>query len=188
MIRKNPTILKIIERLTGSGQGILQRNFRRGDLVIRQGADTTAVFFIRAGIVKCTFGADNGKEYILEFLGEGQVLGELEAIGGMAAMSSVHAISELAVYMLDKGSFLDLLRRNTELNTAMLELMARRLTDTALRSAKQQLNTLEHNLAQLLDALQQENLPCTKQELADYLGITLRSLNRMMRDRGMGTC
>jgi len=186
MIRKNLTILRIIDELAGSsqgGKGILLRNFYKGHLLIGQGAATTNVFFIRSGIVKCTFSESNDKEYILEFLGEGQVLGELEAITQAPAMSSVRAISDLAVYMLDKTTFLDLLRRNEAFNKAMMELMAVRLTDTALRSARQQLNPLEHNLTQLLAALEYEKLPCTKQELADYLGITLRSLNRLLKHR-----
>lgn len=186
MIRKNLTILRIIDELAGSGpagQGILLRNFHKGHLLIGQGTTTTNVFFIRSGIVKCTFSENNDKEYILEFLGEGQVLGELEAITQAPAMSSVRAISDLAVYMLDKTTFLDLLRRNEAFNKAMMELMAVRLTDTALRSARQQLNPLEHNLTQLLAALEYEKLPCTKQELADYLGITLRSLNRLLKQR-----
>ncbi|HVV02815.1 MAG TPA: Crp/Fnr family transcriptional regulator [Puia sp.] len=186
MIRKNLTILRIIDELAGSGQtghGILVRNFHKGHLLIGQGTTTTNVFFIRSGIVKCTFSENNDKEYILEFLGEGQVLGELEAITQAPAMSSVRAISDLAAYMLDGSSFLDLLRRNEDFNRAMMELMAVRLTDTAQRSARQQLNPLEHNLTQLLAALEYEKLPCTKQELADYLGITLRSLNRMLKDR-----
>lgn len=186
MIRKNLTILRIIDELAGSGQtghGILVRNFHKGHLLIGQGTTTTNAFFIRSGIVKCTFSENNDKEYILEFLGEGQVLGELEAITQAPAMSSVRAISDLAAYMLDGSSFLDLLRRNEDFNRAMMELMAVRLTDTAQRSARQQLNPLEHNLTQLLAALEYEKLPCTKQELADYLGITLRSLNRMLKDR-----
>ena len=186
MIRKNLTILRIIDELAGSGpagQGILLRNFHKGHLLIGQGTTTTNVFFIRSGIVKCTFSENNDKEYILEFLGEGQVLGELEAITQAPAMSSVRAISDLALYMLDKTTFLDLLRRNEAFNKAMMELMAVRLTDTAPRSARQQLNPLEHNLTQLLAALEYEKLPCTKQELADYLGITLRSLNRLLKQR-----
>ena len=179
MIRKDPTILSIID---GMGEGILSRQFRKGDLLIAQGVVTSTVFFIKSGIVKCSF-AEDEKEYILEFLGEGQVLGEIEAITRIPAMSSVRAISDLSVYMLDKASFLHLLRRNENLNMAMLELMARRLADTAQRSARQQIRPLEQSLRQLLEALEHEKLPCTKQELASYLGVTLRSLNRLLREK-----
>ena len=180
-------ILRIIEELAadGGGQGILLRHFPKGHLLIGQGGNTANVYFIKSGIVKCTFSEEDDKEFILEFLGEGEVLGEIEAISKAPAMSSVRAISELSVYMLDKAGFLALLGRHGAFNAAILELMAVRLTDTAVRSARQQLNPLERNLSQLLDALEYEKLPCTKQELADYLGITLRSLNRLLRERGI---
>jgi CRP-like cAMP-binding protein len=186
MIRKNPVILRIIDELVAEGhlgQAILQRHFPKGHSLIDQGASLTNVYFIRSGIVKCTFTEDGDKEYILEFLGEGEILGEIEAICKTPAMSSVWTISELSTYMMDKTSFLDLLGRHAGFNAAILELMAVRLVNTATRSARQQLNTLEHNLANLLEVLEYERLPCSKQELADYLGITLRSLNRLLRER-----
>lgn len=188
MVRKKPAILQIIGELAlgQQGQGLLLRNFPKGHLLIGQGSTTTNVFFIRSGIVKCSYAEDNNKEYIFEFLGEGEVLGEIEAICRTPAMSGVRAISDLSVFMLDKTSFLDLLGRHAALNAAILELMAVRLADTAVRSARQQLNPLKHNLARLLDALEKEKLPCTKQELADYLGITVRSLNRLLRGREVG--
>lgn len=186
MIRKSPAISHIIDELVADGQlggSVLQRHFPKGHSLFAQGATTSSVYFIRSGIVKCTFTEDHQKEYILEFLGEGEVLGEIEAICGMPAMSTVRTISELSTYMMDKTSFLELLRRHAGFNAAILELMAVRLVNTATRGARQQLNTLEHNLANLLEVLENERLPCTKQELADYLGITLRSLNRLLGGR-----
>jgi len=183
MIRKSPILLHIIDELVADGQlgqSVLQRHFPKGHSLFEQGASTSNVYFIRSGIVKCTFTEDQEKEYILEFLGEGEVLGEIEAICKTPAMSTVRTISELSTYMMDKMSFLDLLRRHAGFNSAIMELMAMRLFNTATRSARQQLNTLEHNLANLLEVLENERLPCTKQELADYLGITLRSLNRLL--------
>jgi len=186
MIRKSPILLHIIDELVADGQlgqSVLQRHFPKGHSLFEQGASTSNVYFIRSGIVKCTFTEDQEKVYILEFLGEGEVLGEIEAICKTPTMSTVRTISELSTYMMDKMSFLDLLRRHAGFNSAIMELMAMRLFNTATRSARQQLNTLEHNLANLLEVLENERLPCTKQELADYLGITLRSLNRLLGGR-----
>lgn len=184
MIRKNPVILRIVNELVAGGQlgqAILQRQFPKGHSLFEQGAATANVYFIRSGIVKCSFAEDRDKEYILEFMGEGEVLGEIEAICRTPVMSTVRSISELSVYMMDKTSFLDLLSRHAAFNFAIMELLAVRVSNTATRSARQQLNTLEHNLANLLAVLESERLPCTKQELADYLGITLRSLNRLWK-------
>jgi len=184
MIRKSPVLLKIVQELEAAGQAIRLRHFPKGHLLVQQGATIGSVFVIKSGIVKCTLAEDVDKEYILEFLGEGEIVGELEAICAKPALSGVRAISAVSVYALDKGSFLDLLRKHAALNAAILELMALRLANTATRSARQQLHTLEYNLEQLMAALEHEKLPCSKQELAEYLGITLRSLNRLLKKRG----
>jgi CRP-like cAMP-binding protein len=183
MIRKSPMILRIVDELVAGGQlgqAILQRHFPKGHSLIDQGAETANVFVIRSGIVKCSI-ADQEKEFILEFMGEGEVLGDLEAIRKVPAISTVRAISALSVYMMDNASFLDLLARHAAFNMAILETLAVKVANTGTRNARQQLNTLEHNLANLLEVLESEQVPCTKQELADYLGITLRSLNRLWK-------
>jgi len=184
MIRKSPVLLKIVEELQAVGQAIRLRHFPKGHLVIEQGTALGNVYVIKSGIVKCTYAEDIDKEYILAFLGEGETLGELEAICAMPALSGVRTISEVSVYAMDKGSFLELLGKHPALNAAVLELMALRLANTATRSARQQLHTLEYNLEQLMAVLEREKLPCSKQELAEYLGITLRSLNRLLKKRG----
>jgi hypothetical protein len=61
-----------------------------GEKGAAKGASTNNMYFIRSGIVKCTFAEDQDKEYILEFLGEGEILGEIEAICKTPAMSSGH--------------------------------------------------------------------------------------------------
>ncbi len=183
MIRKSPVILRIVDELVAGGQvgqAILSRHFPKGHSLIDQGAETAHVFVIRSGIVKCSF-ADQDKEFILEFMGEGEVLGDLEAICKMPAISTVTAISALSVYMMDNASFRDLLLKHAAFNMAILETLAVKVANTGTRNARQQLNTLEHNLANLLEVLESEQVPCTKQELADYLGITLRSLNRLWK-------
>src|ERR1700722_19967029 len=120
MIRKSPVILRIVDELMAGGQlgqAILQRHFPKGHSLIDQGAETAHVFVIKSGIVKCSI-ADQDKEFILEFMGEGEVLGDLEAIGKMPAISTVTAISALSVYMMDNASFLDLLARHAAFNMA----------------------------------------------------------------------
>jgi CRP-like cAMP-binding protein len=188
MIRKSPDILRTIEELAAGGlQGgaFLFRVAKKGELLVRQGEATTKVVVIRSGVVKCYITEGNEKDFILDFLGEGEVLGELEAICRTPALCNVQTLSEAAVYLIDKPTFLDLLGKHGGLNMAILELMAIRLANTATRAARQQLYTLDHSLSQLMAVLEREKIPVTKQDLADYLGISLRSLNRLLKARGI---
>jgi CRP-like cAMP-binding protein len=187
MVRKSPTLLRTIEELGAGGRegrAMLLRQVPKGEMLVRQGEDTAKVLVIRSGIVKCYITEDNEKEYILEFMGEGEVLGEIEAICRTPAMCNVQTLTDVGVYQVDKPSFLDLLAKHPAFNAAILGLMAVRLANTATRAARQQLYTLDYSLSQLLAVLEREKIPVTKQDLADYLGISLRSLNRVLKERG----
>ena len=186
MVRKSPNILKLVDALAAEGrmgEALLLRRLPKGHTLIVQGEAGEKVYVIRSGIVKCFIGEDNEKEYILEFLGEGEVLGELEAICGARRLCTVRTLTETSVYLFDKTGFLDLLAKDPVFNKAIMELLAIRLANTASRASRQQLYTLEHNLDQLIAALDAERLPCSKQDLADYLGISLRSLNRLLKEK-----
>src|SRR5579872_1829124 len=100
MIRKSPDILRTIEELAAGGrrgEGFLLRVAKKGELLVRQGETTTKVLVIRSGVVKCYITEGNEKDFILDFLGEGEVLGELEAICRTPALCTVQTLSEVVV-------------------------------------------------------------------------------------------
>jgi len=156
------------------------RGFEKGSRLIVQDKTSRNVFVIRSGVVKCFISEDNGKEYILEFLGEGEVLGEIEAIRRIPCMCTVEALTAGEVFAVDKAVFMRLLEENRELNSAVMELMATRLINTAARASRQQLYTLSHSLVQLVEILDAGQIVFTKQDLSNYLGISPRSLNRLL--------
>ena len=183
MIRRSPTILRIIDKLVsahGSQSPVSVRDIEKGSRLVVQDKTTRNVFVIRSGIVKCFISEENGKEYILEFLGEGEVLGEIEAIRRIPGICTVEALTAGSVFAIDKNAFMRLLQENSELNLAVLELMATRLTNTGTKASQQQLYTLSHTLVNLVKVLDAGQITFTKQDLSNYLGISLRSLNRLL--------
>jgi len=185
MIRKSPIFLQLIQELIASDAlKTLAREFQKGEHLITQGSAIQDVFVIRQGLIKCFISEDNGKEYILEFLGEGEVLGEIEAIKRIPCISTVEALTPTSVYKIDISTFTHLLQKEQKLNWAVVDLMATRLANTAIRSSRQQLYSLSHTLANLMEVLDSGKIPFTKQDLSAYLGISVRSLNRLLREMG----
>jgi len=158
------------------------REFPPKRRLVEQDKNIRSVLVIRSGIVKCFIAEENGKEYILEFLGEGEILGEIEAIRRTPGMATVESLTPVSVFAIEKAFFLQLLKADAAFNQAVLELMAARLVNTAMRASRQQLYTLSHNLSRLLKILQQGQIAFTKQDLSDYLGISKRSLNRLLKE------
>jgi CRP-like cAMP-binding protein len=187
MIRKNLQLLQLMEGLADNAAlkgAITLRHFPVRHRLIQQDQKGELVYVIRSGITKCFITEENGKDFILEFLGEGEVLGELEAIRGQDAFSSVETVTPLSVFMMSRVQFLYLLRTQPELNAIILELLATRVANSAIRVARQQLYSLSELLPQLLSVLDSQGIQFTKQDLSEYLGISVRSLNRLLKEAG----
>jgi len=171
-----------LSETTGSKNAITLRNLPAGQKLIHQDEKSRSVYVIKSGVVKCYITEENEKDYILEFLGEGEALGEIEAIRSLRAISTVEAITPLSLYTMSSTQFLYFLRTMPDFNVLMMELLATRVVNSAIKGARQQLYARSHILPQLLSALESQGITFTKQDLSEYLGISLRSLNRLLKD------
>ncbi len=185
MLRKNPSFLSYIERLYEAmprKEDIILKTFRQGELLFGQGQDSVKVFIVKEGITKCYFSEDNGKEYILEFLSEGEILGEIEALRNIPCLCNVAAVSDVQAYALNMAFFKSLLEKDMHLNHMLLNALAERIINTSSRSSSQQLYTIGHGLSKILELQERQEISISKEDMAAYLGVTLRSLNRALRD------
>lgn len=177
MIRTNQDLLQFIEQLPG----IQQQTFPPGQKLFRQDQKAHHVYIVRQGIAKCYITEENSKDYILEFLGEGEVIGELELLTSAPILSTVEAVTELVVYKTDSAFFWHLLENNAAFNKIILKELATRVRQLAIRVSYQQLYPIEYTLLKLLSLFSYQELPLSKKDLADYLAITVRSLNRTIK-------
>lgn len=181
MLRTNLSFLSFVEQAYQSGRsdgGITLKSFPKGGLVLRQGSPATKVFIVKEGITKCYFSEENGKDYILEFLGAGETVGEIEVIKKMDCLCNIEAVTDVAVYAITIATFQSLLK-NPDFIQLLLGELADRIINTTTRSSFQQLYTIEHGLKKLLSLQSRQEITLTKEDMAKYLGITLRSLNRL---------
>lgn len=188
MIRKNEWLLNmmaLLERHPATGNAINHRQLAEKQRFIHQHEPSHNVYVIKSGIVKCFITEANGKDYIVEFLGEGESVGEIEAIRQMPAICTVEALTPLSVYVMRNEQFLHFLRTNPDFSFILLELLATRVANTSIKTAKQQLYSQSEILPQLLNALQAQQIRFTKQDLAEYMGISVRSLNRLLQNMNL---
>jgi CRP-like cAMP-binding protein len=180
MIRKNAQLLGLIEQLATTSGTIMLREYGVGQQMIYQGQQSQRVYIIRSGIAKCFITEENGKDYILEFLGEGELIGEIEAIRKQRAICTVEALTPLSIYTMTNIEFMHFLTTMPDFNAVVIELMATRISNSSVKGARQQLYTLSEIIPQLLEALNAQQITFTKQDLAQYMGISVRSLNRLL--------
>ncbi|WFB68119.1 Crp/Fnr family transcriptional regulator [Chryseobacterium sp. WX] len=185
MLRTNQTFLNYLDELhkkQNTSDDILVKSFSAGDQILVQDHQLSHVMMIKEGIVKCFLAEENGKEYIVEFLGSGEIIGEVELIKNINCLCSIEALNEVTVYAVKIPFFKALIKNDLALNHLLLESFAERIINTSSRASYQQLYTIEHTLKQLLQMQAKQNIHISKEDMAAYLGITVRSLNRILKD------
>jgi CRP-like cAMP-binding protein len=154
--------------------------FGANEIIINQGKFIKQIYVIKEGVSKCHINEENDKNFIVEFLGLGEIIGEVEAILNEKSVCSVTALSKVVLYKIELNYFKNLMQSNNEFNSLILMEMAKRIQQTAKRSSSQQLNTLEFSLLKILNLFKAQEITLCKNDLAEYLGITIRSLNRCL--------
>ncbi len=184
MLRTNQPFLDYLETLyekQPKKENIIIKSYAKGERLLTQNETSTKIMLIRSGITKCYFIEENDKEYIVEFLGKGEIIGEIEVIKNVPCLCSIEAISEVTVYAMSIPYFKDLLKNDLGLNNFLLDVFAERIVNTSSRASYQQLHTTEHTLNQFLE-LKSKEMEISKEDMAAYLGISVRSLNRSLKE------
>ena len=189
MLRENPDFLEYIKGLYAEHSEervIRQVNFAPKDFLMRQGSVLREAYVIAQGVCKISIEEENGKAYILEFLGKGEILGELELLRDTGCLCNVQALEHVCVYSLPKAYFFKLLETDFKLNHLMIQAFAERISNTSKKASFQKLYTLEDTLKEFMRLQVEQQLEVSKQDLAEYLGISVRSLNRTLKNMEAG--
>jgi CRP-like cAMP-binding protein len=85
------------------------------------------------------------------------------------------------VYAISIPFVRSLLEKELSFNKLLLESFTERIINTSTRASFQQMHTIEQTLGKLLEIQKAQGLTITKEDMAAYLGITIRSLNRALK-------
>lgn len=185
MLRTNPSFLTYAEELyerQKRKEDVIIKQYSKGQRLFLQNEEAVKVMFIKEGIVKCFFTENNDKDYILEFLGKGEIIGEIECIRDISCLCTIEAITDVTVYAFSVPYFRSLLVCDLELNKLLMNTFAERIINTSSRASYQQLHTIDDSLSKLLKLQSRIGIELSKEDMASYLGITVRSLNRGLKD------
>ena len=106
-------------------------DFRRGDILFRQGDPSRAIYFVRSGEVQLF----QGGVPLLRIGPEG-VLGEWSLMAGKPRADTAEAVGDVHCLMLRKGDFNRLRKQHGELEDAIRESLAKRI-DAVQRTSEQ---------------------------------------------------
>lgn len=172
--------------------------FVKGATIYRRGDEADHMMLILAGRLKISNITDDAREVVLNFLGEGDLTGELAALDGNPRSADATALERMEVAVLYRRDFMPALERNP---AALIEII--RLLSEKLRMAS---NMVEHSQLQMSSKAANGllrlasvhgrktgegillDLKLSQRDLGGYLGLsrenTSRELGRL-RDQGL---
>jgi CRP/FNR family transcriptional regulator, anaerobic regulatory protein len=157
-------------------------SLEKNKTIVEQGKLHKYLYVIKEGIVKCSITEDNNKSYTLEFLGVGEIIGEIETLLKCKNLATIKSLTQCLLYKIEIDHFNKILLNDPAFNRLLMIELATRLQNTAARASSQQLYTLQVSLKNLLFLLDKQSLKFNKSDLAEYLGISIRSLNRELKN------
>ncbi|MFI0924336.1 Crp/Fnr family transcriptional regulator [Streptomyces sp. NPDC021012] len=181
-----------------------QCSFAVGDVLIHEGDHARELMVLHQGVVKVTGGLDGDRSALMDVKNEGDVVGEVAAMGLGPRSATVTADREVTATVVPSHELLPFLRANPEAELALKLMIGRRLR----RSERWPLDYGRHSVsvrvARLLVELAQSHgkpgrnsvridVRLSQPELADLVGSTTDTVQKalaQLRSKGLisATC
>ena len=110
------------------------RNYRRGETVFVTDEPGECLYVVVSGLVKVFVSSPRGDDLVLATVGPGDAFGELSVLDRGGRSASAEAVDASTLLILDRSSFIELIRDRPELVDRLLVTLGalvRRLTDQA---------------------------------------------------------
>lgn len=182
------------EKLTNDELDILNSNcaritFRKGENIIKQGAFTTNIIYIKSGLVKEHMLGPNGKDEILKVTKAPAYVGVPSALGGRIHQYSCTALEHTSVCFIDLHIFNELLLTNPYFSRELILNLSRDLIDHFTRCVNKTQKHMHGSLAEALlylsDKIYREDtfrISLTRTELGALIGTTRETVTRILHE------
>jgi len=194
----------IFSNLSAEGQQELAQLLRRieygkDEVIFQEGEPSFGFYLICRGRVKLAKRSSKGKRQILKLLGPGEILGEKTMFDQEVYTAYAKTLEPTSLYFIERGAFLDFLRRHPEVALNLIEKLSRELKGFQQRLLEVSYEGSIERLARLLLTVGEScgvpegerlylGLELSRAELAEMAGIStetaIRTLSRL-RERGL---
>ena len=170
---------------------MIARHYPKHSVLVYEGDPGDALFIVVNGNVAVTRVSNDGKETILTILREGDFFGEMGVLDGSPRSATIKSLRDVDVAILARKDFLDLLAKSPAMSLSLVLALSSRLRETnqAIQAAAYQdirtrlaslLIHLSKNFGEPADNGTRLTLRLTNQEMANMIGTTRETVNRML--------
>lgn len=177
------------QQLAVLGAHVLTRRYPKNTVIIQEGDEASALYVIESGQAKVYLSNEDGKEVIINMLGEGEIFGELALIDDAPRSASVKTTKPTHLAVISRTGFKQLLASHTDIALRLLVDVTRRvrLLSESIRSLA--LLDVYGRVAKVLLDLAQEHdgqliirEKPTQQDIANRVGASREMVARIMKD------
>lgn len=120
--------------LTRIGRAVVERNYKKGETIVKEGEQAVAFFVVIKGLVEVAAGS-GAKKQKLDELGPGGIFGEMALLDGGPRVATVKAIDDSVCLVLSRWDFVAELRTNPQIAVGMLPIISGRLREADAKLA-----------------------------------------------------
>ena len=165
--------------------------FSKGDVVFEDGDSPKGVYFIEKGTAKLSKSGVYGKDQILRFCKENDLIGYRSLLCGENFQAKAEAMTPMKVQFLPSDVFLKLLEIDPKLSYAMLQKIAYELGESANTVTFLAQKTIKERLAEILIKKKKKlgtdpegfiKISLTREEIANLIGTATESAIRLISE------
>ncbi|MCQ4035654.1 Crp/Fnr family transcriptional regulator [Kaistella montana] len=165
--------------------------FHKGETIFEDGGTPSGVYFLSKGTAKLSKQGVYGKEQILRFIKEGDLIGYRSLLCGEDFQAKAEAMTEVEAKFLPSSIFLHLLEVAPKLSFVMLQKIAFELGESSNTVTFLAQKTVRERLAEILLLLEQKlgtdpegfiKISLTREEIANIIGTATESAIRLISE------
>jgi len=164
------------------------RTFPRNTILINEGDLGDALYIVLSGRVKVFASNEAGREFVIDFHGPGEYVGEM-SLDGEPRSASVMTVEPTTCAVVNRVQLRDFILAHPDFAMHLIERLIRRVRVTTSNLKSLALSDVYGRLVRLLNALAQEVdgrlvVPekLTQQDIADRVGASRDMIGKLMKD------
>jgi len=169
------------------------RTYPKNTIIISEGDDSDSLYAILSGRVKVFLSDDDGREIIINILGDGQYFGELALLDDAPRSASVMTIEETKLAVISKSAFEDCVTKNPVLALRIIRELSMRLRSLTQNVKSLALMDVYGRVARtLLDMAEPHGdkleirQKLTQRDIASMVGASREMVSRILKDLSTG--
>ena len=166
--------------------------FKKGELIFREGDEINGLYFVQTGVLKLEMNADKQRPFILRLIGPGQTMGHrFLSYTGLQPYTAT-AVEDTRVCFIELGFFKNLMQKNENLQEELRKIFLKEIRSTEVKLLQIAHQTVREKVAGILVHLAETynykqtgmgiKVHIDRQEMADLAGTTKEQVSRILAD------